>query len=92
MASNSDYPVHGGREPTLPRTSKVLVLGEGHLRKSLKSYREYYHRSRTHLALGKDAPEEYLSRQQDVIVAADFFTVEAWTRNGLTRIPGALSN
>jgi putative transposase len=35
----------------------VIVLGEGHLRKTLKSYLEYYHRSRTHLALNKDAPE-----------------------------------
>jgi transposase InsO family protein len=35
----------------------VLVLGEGHLRKILKSYLDYYHRSRTHLAVGKDAPE-----------------------------------
>jgi putative transposase len=35
----------------------VVVLGEGHLRKILKSYLEYYHRSRTHLARGKDAPE-----------------------------------
>src|SRR5215831_20675683 len=29
--------------------------------------------------------KEFLSRQQDVIVAADFFTIEAWTCNGLTR-------
>src|SRR5215472_2503676 len=35
----------------------VVVLGAGHLRKILKSYLEYYHRSRIHLALGKDAPE-----------------------------------
>lgn len=35
----------------------VIVLGEGHLRKILKSYLQYYHRSRTHLALNKDAPE-----------------------------------
>ena len=35
----------------------VIVLGERHLRKILKSYREYYHRSRTHLGLGKDTPE-----------------------------------
>jgi transposase InsO family protein len=35
----------------------VMVLGEGHLRKILKSYLEYYHRSRTHLGLGKDTPE-----------------------------------
>jgi len=35
----------------------VIVLGEKHLRRILKSYLEYYHRSRTHLALSKDAPE-----------------------------------
>jgi transposase InsO family protein len=29
--------------------------------------------------------KEFLSRQQEVIVAADFFTIEAWTRHGLTR-------
>jgi|SRR5215831_15960632 len=28
-----------------------------HLRRILKSYLEYYHRSRTHLALAKDSPE-----------------------------------
>jgi putative transposase len=36
----------------------VIVLGEGHLRKILKSYLEYYHRSRTHLALSKDSGAE----------------------------------
>ncbi len=35
----------------------VIVLGEGHLRRILKSYLEYYHRSRTHLGLAKDAPD-----------------------------------
>ncbi len=35
----------------------VILLGEGHLRKILKSYLEYYPRSRTHLGLGKDTPE-----------------------------------
>src|SRR3989475_2631522 len=29
----------------------VIVLGEGHLRRILKSYLEYYHRSRTHLMM-----------------------------------------
>jgi len=29
--------------------------------------------------------KEFLSRQRAVIVAADFFTIEAWTRRGLTR-------
>jgi len=32
-------------------------LRASHLRAILKSYLDYYHRSRTHLALGKDAPE-----------------------------------
>lgn len=35
----------------------VIVLNESSLRKILRSYFRYYERSRTHLALGKDAPE-----------------------------------
>ena len=35
----------------------VVVLGERRLRRILKAYFAYYHRSRTHLSLGKDAPE-----------------------------------
>jgi len=35
----------------------VLILNEASLRRILKSYRAYYLRSRTHLALGKDPPE-----------------------------------
>jgi hypothetical protein len=35
----------------------VIVLGEQHLHRILKSYFAYYRRSRTHLSLGKDAPE-----------------------------------
>ena len=34
----------------------VFVLGEKHLRKILKSYPEYYHASRSHLALAKHTP------------------------------------
>ena len=33
----------------------------------------------------KTTRKEFLSRHWEVIVAADFFTVEAWTRSGLTR-------
>ena len=29
--------------------------------------------------------KEFLSQQREAIVAADFFTIEAWTRKGLTR-------
>src|SRR5256885_2025868 len=35
----------------------VIVLNEGHLRRRLHSYLRYYHGSRTHLGLEKDAPE-----------------------------------
>jgi transposase InsO family protein len=35
----------------------VIVVGEQHLRRILRKYFEYYHGSRTHLGLGKDAPE-----------------------------------
>jgi transposase InsO family protein len=34
----------------------VIVLNEAGLRRVLKSYVEYYERSRTHLSLGKDSP------------------------------------
>ena len=35
----------------------VIVLSEAGLRRVLKTYFDYYDRSRTHLALGKDAPQ-----------------------------------
>jgi transposase InsO family protein len=34
----------------------IIVLGEAHLHRILKSYTRYYNETRTHLALGKDAP------------------------------------
>jgi transposase InsO family protein len=34
----------------------IIVLGEVHLRRILKSYARYYSETRTHLALNKDAP------------------------------------
>jgi hypothetical protein len=34
----------------------IIVLGEMHLRRVLKSYADYYNETRTHLALDKDAP------------------------------------
>jgi hypothetical protein len=34
----------------------ILVLGEAHLRRILKSYTRYNNETRTHLALDKDAP------------------------------------
>jgi len=35
----------------------VIVLGEKHLRRIVRRYLSYYHGTRTHLALDKDAPE-----------------------------------
>ena len=35
----------------------VIGLQESSLRRTLTSYFDYYHRSRTHLSLGKDSPE-----------------------------------
>jgi putative transposase len=44
----------------------IIVLGENHLRRILKSYFEYYHRSRTHLSLAKDAPEPRAKQPPDL--------------------------
>ena len=35
----------------------VVILGERHLLRLLRSYLEYYHEDRSHLGLGKDAPD-----------------------------------
>jgi putative transposase len=35
----------------------VIVFHKSSLRRTLTSYFDYYHRSRTHLSLGKDSPE-----------------------------------
>jgi putative transposase len=35
----------------------VIIFGERHLRDVLSSYFQYYHKTRTHLALDKDCPE-----------------------------------
>jgi len=35
----------------------VIILNEQHLRRVLRDYLDYYHRSRTHLGLEKDCPE-----------------------------------
>jgi putative transposase len=35
----------------------VIILNQRHLRRTLHAYLAYYHRSRTHLGLNKDAPD-----------------------------------
>lgn len=47
----------------------VVVLSERHLRRMLNAYLAYYHRSRTHLALAKDAPEYRVIMSAGEIVA-----------------------
>jgi len=44
----------------------VIVLGEKHLRQVLKEYLAYYHESRTHLGLEKDAPEPRAVQARDI--------------------------
>jgi len=44
----------------------VIVLGERHLRRVLKEYLVYYHGSRTHLGLEKDAPVSRSIQGQDI--------------------------
>ncbi len=35
----------------------MIVFNEGSLRRHLRAYADYYHQTRTHLALQKDSPE-----------------------------------
>jgi transposase InsO family protein len=43
----------------------VLVFDEDNVRRWLRMFVQYYHRSRTHLSLGKDAPEPRLVQSRD---------------------------
>jgi hypothetical protein len=67
-ASRASFPVRGvpGRIPTSSARSDQCVasawimsssVNETHLRRILRAYLAYYHRSRTHLGLNKDAPD-----------------------------------
>jgi hypothetical protein len=42
----------------------IIVLGEMHLRRVLKSYADYYNSVRTHRSLNKDAPVSRPVRQR----------------------------
>jgi putative transposase len=44
---------------------QVIVFDENGLRRTLASYLEYYHRSRTHLSLAKDSPEPRPVQRRD---------------------------
>jgi hypothetical protein len=47
----------------------VIILNQRHLRRLLKIYLMYYHRSRTHLALAKDAPEPRAIMRHGALIA-----------------------
>ncbi|MBK9304461.1 MAG: transposase family protein [bacterium] len=44
----------------------LIPLSEGHARRILRGYLEYYHGSRTHLGLGKDTPDGRLVEAHDL--------------------------
>lgn len=50
----------------------MIVFGEGHLRRILKSYAAYYNEARTHLSLDKDAPIERPVQRFGAITARPF--------------------
>jgi transposase InsO family protein len=53
----------------------VIVLGEAHLRRILKSYSAYYNNIRTHRSLDKDAPvTRQIQRIGSIKSHADFTT------------------
>ena len=64
-AQRSKKSIRRGRPPISRQVREFR-----HLRKLLKSYFAYYHRSRTHLALAKDAPESraIMSRGEIVVI------------------------
>jgi hypothetical protein len=59
-------PLH---QPRLGRMAfdHLIVLGEAHLRRILKSYADYYNGVRTHLSLNKDASVSRLVQRAGVI-------------------------
>jgi putative transposase len=47
----------------------VVVINPRHLRRVLKNYFVYHHRSRTHLGLAKDTPEPRAIMRRGEIIA-----------------------
>jgi len=50
-------------------TDHIIVVGEGHLRRVLRSFAHYYNESRTHRSLNKDAPIHRLTERVGTIVS-----------------------
>ena len=47
-------------------TDHLIILNEYHLQRILRNYMAYYHGSRTHLSLNKDAPEGRLAESAEL--------------------------
>ena len=47
----------------------TIILGEAHLRQTLRSYAQHYNRARTHLSLAKDSPIHRPIQRQGNIIA-----------------------
>src|SRR5271163_628568 len=56
----------------------IVIFNERHLRRVLTSYRDYYHRSRTHLSLQKDCPNPrpVQSENQAKVIAIKVIAIE----------------
>ena len=50
-------------------TDHIIAVGEGHLRRVLRSYAHYYNELRTHRSLNKDAPIHRLIENVGAIVS-----------------------
>ncbi len=50
-------------------TDHIIAVGEGHLRRVLRSYAHYYNKSRTHRSLNKDSPSSRLAESVGSIAA-----------------------
>jgi hypothetical protein len=71
MRESCTYGVVRGRSVMSVPTAIIIILGEAHLRRILKSYARYYNETRTHLALGKDAPVSRPVQRTGVIGSCD---------------------
>jgi hypothetical protein len=49
----------------------IVIFNERHLRRVLTSYRDYYHRSRTHLSLRKDCPDPRPVQSENRVIAIE---------------------
>src|SRR5580704_8628624 len=63
----------------------IIVLGEIHLRRVLKSYADYYNRVRTHRSLNKDAP---VTRQIQRIGSIESHAILGGLSCRYTQLPG----